>query len=130
MRVGVIRTSRRLSIRTDASAIEPRPDVAALPDSLTRAFGGALSCVILAFRVLRPIQRKAVAHKPFPEIGAIDRTSRDRLAIWVEAQRRAVNRSPGNECVKVVCRLIRWASVAPPAINALTGGRTIPMSRP
>lgn len=56
MRVGVIRTGGRLSIRTDAGAIEPRLDVTALPDSRAGSFGLALSAIVSAFRVLRPIQ--------------------------------------------------------------------------
>ena len=84
MRVGVIRTGRRLSVRTDAGAIKPRLDVASFPDSPAGAFGVALNTIISAFRVLRPIQRKAVANKPFAEVVATDRTGCDRAAIWVE----------------------------------------------
>src|SRR5262244_386880 len=70
MRVGVIGTGGRLSIRTDAGAIKPRLDVATLPDSPAGALGITLSFAISALRVLRPIQRQALAHKPFAEIGA------------------------------------------------------------
>ena len=105
MRVGVIRTGGRLSVRTDAGAIEPRLDVTYFPDSLAGALGIALSFAISALRVLRPVQRQALAHKPFAEIGAADRTGRNRAAIWVEAAGRAVNWPPGNECVKIVCGL-------------------------
>jgi hypothetical protein len=105
MRVGVIRTGPRLSARSNAGAIEPWFDVTALPDSPTGALGVTLSRIISAFRVLRPVQRQALAHKPFAEIGAADRTSRDRAAIWVEVEGGAVDRTPGNECVKVVCGL-------------------------
>src|SRR6516162_9450933 len=97
MRVGVIRAGLRLSVRTDAGAIEPRLDVASLPDSAPGALGIALSFAISALRVLGPVQRQALAHKPFAEISAADRTGRNRAAIWVEAEGRAVNRTPGNE---------------------------------
>jgi hypothetical protein len=107
MRVGIIRTVGGLSVCTNASAIEPWFDVAAFPYSPASAFGIALDAVVLAFRVLRPIQRKAVAHKPFAKIVAADRTGRNGTAIRVEAERRAVDRTPGNECVKVVCCLHR-----------------------
>jgi hypothetical protein len=105
MRVGVIRTGGRPSIRADATAIEPRLDVASFPDSPARTFGVALSAVISAFRVLRPIQRKAIANQPFAEIGAANRTGRDRPSIWVEAQRQAINRTTIDEGVEVVCSL-------------------------
>ena len=87
MRVGVVRTGRRLSVRTDAGAIEPRLDVAAFPDSLAGAFGVALSAAISTLRVLRPIQREALAHKPIAKIDATDRTARDGAAILVEVER-------------------------------------------
>jgi hypothetical protein len=105
MRVGIIRTVGGLPVCTNASAIEPWFDVAAFPYSPASAFGIALDAVVLAFRVLRPIQRKAAAHKPFAKIVAADRTGRNGTAIRVEAERRAVDRTPGNECVKVVCCL-------------------------
>jgi hypothetical protein len=105
MRVGVIRTGRRLSVRTDAGAIEPRLDVASFPDSPAGAFGVALNAVISAFRVLRPIQRKAVANEPFAEVGATDRTGCDRAAIWVEVERQAINRTTSDEGIEVVCSL-------------------------
>jgi hypothetical protein len=105
MRVGVIRTGARLSIRTDAGAIEPWLDVAAFPDSPAGAFGVALSAIVSAFRVLRPIQRQALAYKPFAEVGGTDRTGRNRPAVWIEAEGRAVYRTPGDERVKVVCCL-------------------------
>src|SRR5262249_33620453 len=69
------------------------------------ALGVTLSFAISALRVLRPVQRQALAQKPFAEIGAADRTGRDRAAIWVEAERRAVDRTPGNECIKIICGL-------------------------
>jgi hypothetical protein len=87
MSVGVIRTCGWLSVHSDTGAVEPRLDVAAFPDSQACAFGFALSAVISALRVLGPIQRQALAHKPFAEIGAADRAGRNRPAIGVEAQR-------------------------------------------
>jgi hypothetical protein len=50
MRVGVIRTGGRLSIRADAGTIEPWLDVAAFPDSPVGTFGVALSATISTFR--------------------------------------------------------------------------------
>ena len=95
-----------LSACADTGAIEPRRDVAALPDSAAAVFGVALIAMISAFGVLGPIQRQAIAHKqPFAEIGAADRTGRNRPAIWVKVDERAANRTPGNECVEVVCCL-------------------------
>jgi hypothetical protein len=70
MRVGVVRTVGGLSACADAGSIEPRLDVAALPDSAAGVFGVALSAIISAFGVLEPIQRQALAHEPFAEIGA------------------------------------------------------------
>ena len=66
MRVGVIRTGRRLSVRTDAGAIKPRLDVASFQDSPAGAFGVALNAIISAFRVLKPIQRRPLrtSHSP------------------------------------------------------------------
>src|SRR6516225_7621778 len=97
MRVGTIRTGGRPSVRADAGTIEPRLHVTSFPDSSAGALGIALSFAISALRVLRPVQRKALAHKPFAEIGAADRTGRNRAAISVETEGRAVNRTPGNE---------------------------------
>jgi hypothetical protein len=79
--------------------MEPRLDVAAFPDSPAGALGIALSAIVSAFRVLRPIQRKPLTDKPFAEIGTVNRTGRDRPAIWVEVEGRAINPTPGNECV-------------------------------
>src|SRR5687767_10350609 len=103
MGICVVRTGGGLSACTAAGAIEPRLDVAALPDAAAGALGVALSAIISAFGVLGPIQRQALAHKPFAEIGATNRTARNRSAIRVEANEQAVNRTPGNECVEVVC---------------------------
>jgi len=105
MRVGVIRTGGRLSVRTDAGTIEPRLDVTSFPDSPAGALGITLSFAISALRVLRPVQRQALAHKPFAEIGAADRTGRDRPAIRVEVKGRAVDWTPGDECIEVICCL-------------------------
>src|ERR1700751_4252197 len=102
MRVRVVGTAGRFSVCTDAGAIEPWLDVAALPDSLTRPFGLVLSRAIFSFRVLRPIQRKAVTDEPLAEIRAADRTCCDRAPIRIEIERHAVNRAAGNESIKVV----------------------------
>jgi hypothetical protein len=100
--VCVVRTGGRPSARADAGTIKPRLDAAALPNSPVGASGVALNPIISAFRILRPIQRQALAHKPFAEIGAADRAGRDRSAIWVKAEGRAITWVPGNECIKIV----------------------------
>ena len=105
MRVRIIRTVGGLPARTNAGAIEPWFDVAAFPYSPAGAFSIALGVIVSAFRVLRPIQRKPLANKPFAEIGAADRAGRNRPAVRVEVKGRAVDRTPSNECIKVVCRL-------------------------
>ena len=131
MRVGVIRTCGRLSICTDAGAIEPWFDVATFPDSPASALGITLSFAISALRVLRPVQRQASAYEPFSEIGAADRTGRDRTTIWVEAVGQAVNRTPGNERIKVVCRL-RAATILQTVLTAaqLTAFRRVDTPKP
>src|SRR6516162_2287470 len=102
MGIRIIRACGWLSIRTDAGTIEPGFDIATLPDSPAGALGIVLSFAISALRVLRPVQRQASTYEPFAEIGAADRTGRNRPAIWVEAEGRAVDRTSGNECIKVV----------------------------
>ena len=86
MGVCVIRAGGRLSVRPDTGAIQPWLDITAPPDSSTDALGVLLSPGISTFGVLRPIQRQAPAYKPFAEIGAINRTGRDRPAIWIKAK--------------------------------------------
>jgi hypothetical protein len=86
MRVRIIRTVGGLPARTNAGAVEPCFDVAAFPYSPAGAFSIALGAIVLAFRVLGPIERKAVEHKPFAKVAAADRTGRDRPAIWVEVK--------------------------------------------
>ena len=63
MGICVVRTVGGLSACADAGSIEPRLDVAALPDSAAGVFGIALSAIISAFGVLGPIQRQALAHR-------------------------------------------------------------------
>jgi hypothetical protein len=70
MGICVVRTVGGLSVCAGASAIEPRLDVSALPNSAAGVFGVALSAIISAFGVLGPIQRQAVAHKPFADFSA------------------------------------------------------------
>jgi hypothetical protein len=101
----VVRIVGGLSARADAGAIEPRFDIAALPDTSTGALGVALSPVVSAFRILKPVQSKAITYEPFAEIGAVDRTSRNGAAIWVEAERDTVDGAPRNVSAEVVCRL-------------------------
>lgn len=56
MRIGIIRTGRRPSIRADAGTIAPWLDIAPLPDSTAGTFGITLSSVIPPLGVLRPIE--------------------------------------------------------------------------
>jgi len=106
MGVCVIRTGGRLSIRTDAGAIQPWLDITALPDSPTISFSVALSASVSAFRVLRPIQRQALAYKPFTEVGG---TTEQVATVRPYGSRlrgeQLINRTPGDERVKVVCCL-------------------------
>lgn len=110
MGICIVRTGGRLSTFADACTIDPRLDVAALPESSARALSLALSFVIPALRVLGQIQRKAVAYKPFSEIPACDRAGRDRSAIRVEADWNTIDGTAGNEGVKVV-RGLRTATI-------------------
>ncbi len=102
MGICIVRTGGRLSTCADACTIEPWLDVAALPKSLAGALSLALSFAISALRVLRPIQRKAVAYKPFTEINTSDRAGRNRAAVRVEADWNTIDGTAGNEGVKVV----------------------------
>ena len=105
MVICIVRTGGQPSACADACTIEPGLDVAALPESLAGALGLALSFVIPALRALRPIQRKAIAYKPFAEVRTTDRAGRDRAAIRVEANWDTIDGTAGNEGVEVVCGL-------------------------
>jgi len=102
MRVCIVRTGGQLPSRADTCTIKPRFDVAALPESLPGEFSLALSFVISALRVSRPIQRKAVAYKPFTEILTCDRAGRDGAAIRVEADWNAIDWTVRNEAIQVI----------------------------
>jgi hypothetical protein len=82
----------------------------------------ALSFVIPALRVLRPIQRKAVTYKPFAEVRTTDRAGRDRAAIRVEANWNTIDGTAGNEGVKVV-RGLRPATIEPQFVCQGCGNR-------
>lgn len=110
MGICIVRTGRRLSTSADACTIEPRLDVATLPKSLAHALSLALGFMVSALRVLGPLQRETVAHKPFPEIPACDRTGRDRAAILVEADRDTVYGTLGNKGIEFV-RSLRTTAV-------------------
>src|SRR5882724_4031871 len=123
MCVCIVRTGGRLSARADAGAIEPRLDVAALPDSSAGAFGVALSVIISALRVLGPIQCKAVAHKPFTKIGAADRTGRNRadgtVQRWVwRRTKRSIAPRLGLRIVRTVLRNLWTGTFAISTITA------------
>ena len=131
MGVGVVRAVGRSAAHSDARPIQPWFDVAALPDSLTQALGVALGLTVLAFGVLRPIQREAVAHEPFAKICATDRTGRDRPAIGVEVQRKTADRAPGDEGVEVVCghRAAAVLELSSQRHSWLLSGASIPQRR-
>jgi hypothetical protein len=64
--------------------------------------GIALGLIVLALRVLRPIQRETVARKPFAEIGAANRTRRDRSPVLIQRDRDATHRASRKEGVEIV----------------------------
>jgi hypothetical protein len=84
MRVRVIRTIRRAPTRPDAGAIEPRLHVTPRPHPAPGALRIALGRIISASRILRPIERETVAHKPFAEIGAANRTAPDGRPVLIQ----------------------------------------------
>lgn len=67
MRVGITETGLRLSVRSDASAIQPRLHVAALPDSPAAALSVALSAIVSPLRHLRLSQIARIEFRPVLE---------------------------------------------------------------
>jgi hypothetical protein len=57
---------------SDADPIQPRLHVAALPYPSACPLSIALSGPVLALRVLRPVQGKAIPHQPFTEVRSAD----------------------------------------------------------
>ena len=68
MSIRVIRALGGPPTVSDADPIQPRLHVAALPYPSARPLSIALSGPVLAPRVLRPVQGKAIPHQPFTEI--------------------------------------------------------------
>src|SRR5437660_936337 len=79
----IIRTVGRGAAGPDAPAKQPWRHVAARPHPAPRTVCIALGGVVLPFRILRPIQRKTIANKPFPEVGAADRADRYTPAVLI-----------------------------------------------
>src|SRR6516164_5725509 len=103
MRVCVVRAAGRTSVGANAGSVEPGFNVAALPDAAANTFGVALGGVVSAFGELRPVERQAAADKPFAEIGAAGRTGRDRSTVLVQVHGHAVDRTPSNEGIQIIC---------------------------
>jgi hypothetical protein len=56
----------------------------------------SLNRIILAMRVLRPVQRETAADEPFTEIGPVDRTGCNCPSVQIQADREAGHRAAGN----------------------------------
>ena len=102
MCVCIIRTAGRSTTRPDAAAKQPRLHIAARPHPATRTIGLALGGGVLAFRILRPIQRETIAHKPFSDIGTADGTGCYSPPILIFGDRRTIDRPPRDESVEIV----------------------------
>src|SRR5882724_946486 len=103
----VVRTVTRPSTLLDTRAKQPRLNVAARPHTSPGVLGVVLRLTVLLFRILRPIQREPVAHKPFRKVHAINRTYRNRAPVLIQVDRRAIDRPSRNEGVKFVRCLAR-----------------------
>ena len=110
MRVRVIRTVGWASVGANAGTIEPRFDVAAFPDAATRTLRIVLSAFVSSFRKKRPVEREAAANKPLAEIGTAGRTGRDGPAVLIQVHGGATDRTPYDECVKII-RSLRAAPI-------------------
>src|SRR6516164_8018901 len=87
--------------------VQPRLHVAALPYPSARSLSIALSGPVLAPRVLRPVQGKAIPHQPFTEIRAADGARGNSAPIAIKADWIAVNRPARDEGVEIVGSLRR-----------------------
>src|SRR5258706_12002298 len=77
----------------------------------------ALSPIVLALRIRRPIQREPIAYQPLRKVNTSNRASRNCSPVLIQAHGRAIDRPPRNEGVKLVCCL-RAASVLQAIIAA------------
>src|SRR5258708_27624126 len=102
MCVCIIRTGGRSTTRPDAAAKQPRLQMAARPHPATGTMGLALGGGVLAFRILRPIQRETFAQKPFSDIGTADGTGCYSPPILIFGDRRTIDRPPRDESVEIV----------------------------
>jgi hypothetical protein len=67
-----------------------------------RVLGFALRLIVQALRIMRPIQRESVAHKPIPKVRCINRTGRYRPAVTVKRDRSTTHRPFRDKGVKFV----------------------------
>ena len=123
MRVCVIRTVRGTALRADARAVQPRSHIATRPYPSTCPVRLALNNRVPAFRILRPIERKAAPHEPFAEICSVHRTGCNHAAIPILGERRARHRSARNEGIEFVGGLrtaaVQSTVVSPAELGAL-----------
>ena len=110
MCVCIIRTAGRGAARPDAAAKQPRLHIAARPHPATRTNGLALGGAVLAFRILRSIQRETITHKPFSEIGTADRTGCYSPPIMIFGDRHTIDGPPRNESVEII-RCLRATTI-------------------
>ena len=68
MRICVIRTIFWVAARSDADSIQPWLDVAARPKASPSLLRITLNITVPAARILRPVQREAIAHEPSAQI--------------------------------------------------------------
>jgi hypothetical protein len=102
MRGRIVRAVCGISVGANTGPVEPRFNVAAFPNAAAGMLRASLSCIISPLGKLRPVERKAAADKPFAEIGAAGRTRRDRSSVLIQVHRHAVDRTLGNEGVKII----------------------------
>jgi hypothetical protein len=100
----------------DAGTMAPGLNIASLPNATASTLGIALCPVVSAPGVLRPVQCEPVAHEPFSEIGAADRTGRNGTPVLIQVEWNAVDRTPIDVAVEIIRRLraatIQRATVA------------------
>src|SRR5947207_7747591 len=110
LNISIVRTVGGSTALPDASTIQPRLHVTARPYSSPSALRIALSITVSALGILRPIQRKAIAHEPVSEINIADQASRDCSAVTIQISRLATHWPSRDESVKIVGGL-RAASI-------------------
>ena len=110
MCVCIIRTAGRSATRLDAAAKQPRLHIAARPHPATRTIGVALGGGIPSFRILRPIKRETIAHKPFSYIGTADGTGCYSPPILIFGDWRTIDRPPRDEGIEII-RCLRATTI-------------------